>query len=213
MNNFSYQSWSKVRDTELGMAAYMQLYRNSENGCDYHNVRHIVAMYDYLTDTNYPYDEALDWAILFHDIVYDANPDKELRSAKLFFEMNEAYGAVSDKDMLWNIESYILATIDHTIRLTADDSECAIVRADLHGLANQFTAFQNFGSIMSESMELYGIDMVTFAENSEKFMTELLSRVSSNIITDPDHHDFHSDVYDGILYTIKLSQFIQGKLK
>lgn len=213
MNNFSYQSWSKVRDTELGMAAYMQLYRNSENGCDYHNVRHIVAMYDYLTDTKYPYDEALDWAILFHDIVYDANPDKELRSAKLFFEMNEAYGAVSDKDMLWNIESYILATIDHTIRLTADDSECAIVRADLHGLANRFTAFQNFGSIMSESMELYDIDMVTFAENSEKFMTELLSRVSSNIITDPDHHDFHSDVYDGILYTIKLAQFIQGKLK
>jgi hypothetical protein len=62
-------------------------------------------------------------------------------------------------------------------------------------------------------MKLYNIDMVTFAENSEKFMTALLHRVSGNITADPDHRDFYLQAGDGILYTISLSQFVQGKMK
>ena len=102
-------------------------------------------------------------------------------------------------------------THDHVV--TQYPGSSAIVRADLHGLTNRLTSFQNFGKIMSESMKLYSIDMVTFAESSEKFMTALLHRVSGNVKVDPDHRDFYLKVGDGILYTISLAQFIRGKNK
>lgn len=105
----------------------------------------------------------------------------------------------------------IMCTRDHVV--TQYPGSSAIVRADLHGLTNGLTSYQNFGKIMSESMKLYNIDMVTFAESSEKFMGALVWRVANNITTDHDHRDFYSRVCDGILYTISLSQFVQGKLK
>jgi predicted metal-dependent HD superfamily phosphohydrolase len=170
-------------------------------------------MYQYLADTNEPYDEALDWAVLFHDIVYDDQPEKELRSAKMFVEMSGKFGGFDLRPAEQaRVYSLIMRTVDHAVILEVKGSS-AIVRADLHGLTNKLTTYQNFGKIMSESMKLYDIDTVTFAENSEKFMRGLLSRVSANVIIDPDYADFYSSACDGIAYTISLSQFAQGILK
>ena len=205
-------SWSRIQDTQLASEARGRIELNELAGCTYHNLEHVESMYQYLADTNEPYDEALDWAILFHDIVYDDQPEKELRSAKAFLDMADQYpGCTPDiweRDRVYRL---ILHTEQHVV--TSCERASAIVRADLHGLTNQLTAFQNFGKIMLESMKLYNIDMVTFAENSEKFMTPLLYRVSNNTMTDPDHRGFYSDVCDGIAYTISLSQFVQGKHK
>lgn len=202
--------WSQVQETELAHHARMTIYGNKN--LDYHNWDHVESMYRYLADTNEPYDEALDWAVLFHDIVYDEQPEKELRSAKAFLDMADQYtGCTPDIWERGRVYRLILHTVQHVV--TPCERASAIVRADLHGLTNELTCYQNFGKIMSESMKLYNIDMVTFAENSEKFMTALLHRVSGNITTDPNHRDFYLQVGDGILYTISLSQFVQGKLK
>lgn len=200
--------WSQIQETELAHRARLIIYGN--HGLDYHNWDHVVSMYQYLADTNEPYDEALDWAILFHDIVYDNMPEKELRSGKTFVEMAASYEGCNLRPAEQaQVYSLIMRTVNHMVMPEVKGSS-AIVRADLHGLTKRLTAFQNFGKIMAESMKLYDIDMNTFAKNSEKFMTELLYRVNNNVTTDPDHRDFHLRVNDGILYTIRLAQYIQG---
>lgn len=213
MTNWTGLAWSRVQDTPLALEARGLIELNGLFGCTYHNFEHVESMYQYLADTNEPYDEALDWAVLFHDIVYDDQPEKELRSAKMFVEMSGKFGGFDLRPAEQaRIYSLIMRTVDHAVILEVKGSS-AIVRADLHGLTNELTTYQNFGKIMSESMKLYNIDMVTFAENSEKFMAALLHHVSGNITADPDHRDFYLQVGDGILYTISLSQFVQGKLK
>ena len=204
-------SWSRIQDTPLAFEARGRIELNELAGCTYHNLEHVDSMYQYLADSDEPYDEALDWAVLFHDIVYDDQPEKELRSMKLFVKMVENFdGCTPDIWERSKVTNLIMYTRDHVVK---HPSSSAIIRADLHGLTNGLTSYQNFGKIMSESMKLYNIDMVTFAENSEKFMGALVWRVANNITTDHDHRDFYSHVCDGILYTISLSQFVQGKLK
>lgn len=83
--------WSKIQNTELAGEALLLITQNAWNGCEYHNLLHVDEMYEYLEENNEPYDEALDWAILFHDIVYDNQPDKESRSASKFHEMQQKY--------------------------------------------------------------------------------------------------------------------------
>lgn len=199
--------WTRIQDTELAKIARYEIHNNHHLA--YHNWKHVDSMYQYLADTNEPYDECLDWAVLFHDIVYDNQPKKEYRSAVMFSDMKEKYSGC-DLSLLdeGHVAALIIATENHSVTYQGNS---AIIRADLHGLANRLTAFKNFGKIMEESMILYDIDEVEFAENSETFMTALLNRVSRNISTDPEHETFYLEVCEGILMTIKLAQLIQGK--
>jgi len=212
MTNWASISWSRIQDTPLALEARGLIELNGLFGCTYHNFEHVESMYQYLADTNEPYDEALDWAILFHDIVYDDQPEKEYRSMRTFAEMVEKFdGCTPD---IWERDrvcKLIMYTHDHVV--TQYPGSSAIVRADLHGLTNQLTAFQNFGKIMSESMKLYSIDEVTFAKNSENFMQGLMMRVADNMTVDSYHRFFYYQVGDGIMTTIKLAQLLQGMLK
>lgn len=212
MNEIRSAPWSQVQATPLARIARKVIDEDSSH-LAYHNSDHVVSMYEYLDDTNEPYDEALDWAILFHDIVYDEKPEKELRSAKLFIDMISGYDGCNLRPAeQGRVYSLIMRTVDHVVMPEVKGSS-AIVRADLHGLTKTLTAFQNFGKIMKESMSLYDIDEVEFSKNSERFMTALLHRMSGNVSVDPDHTVFYFMVSEGIFTTIKLAQLIQGTLK
>lgn len=200
--------WSRVQDTPLASIARELI---SYNKCEYHNWDHVVSMYQYLADTNEPYDEALDWAVLFHDIVYDEKPEKEHRSVEVFVEFVEMYeGCTPDVWERDRVCKLILCTVDHIA--TQYPKSSAIVRADLHGLTKPLTTIENFVKIMKESVALYGIDEITFAQNSEDFMRGLKLRVARNAVNDPDHGLFYMEVQDGCNATIKLAQIIQGTL-
>lgn len=198
--------WSRIRYTELGRVAFNKIC--SGRGLHYHNILHVQSMYQYLYDANEPYDEALDWAILFHDIVYDKDPDKELRSAVMFSDLKEKYEGCSF-DLLdeGHVASLIMSTEDHIVQYP---SQSPIIRADLHGLSNPVSTFHNFYSIMKESMALYGIDEKTFAVNSEQFMQGLYKRVEKNKSIDKDHVEFYDSVLSGIDRTIELSKIARG---
>jgi predicted metal-dependent HD superfamily phosphohydrolase len=203
-------NWSRVQDTPLAQAARLIIWDNYDNReLAYHNWDHVLAMYKYLALSNEPYDEALDWAVLFHDIVYDEKPEKELRSMQVFADMVERYeGCTPD---IWERDrvcKLIMYTVDHVV--TQYPKSSAIVRADLHGLTKRLTTFENFGKIMKESMALYGIDEIVFVKNTEKFMTDLLFRVCANIQIDPDHEEFYLSVAEGISLTITLARAIKG---
>lgn len=202
--------WSRIQDTSLAEKAEFKLYNNEVAGCRYHNSWHVNAMYDYLDKTNEPYDEVLDWAVLFHDIVYDNQPEKEQRSAEEFVNMLNIYQGCNLEfyDKL-RVISMIHATQDHSCKSPNDS---AIIRADLHALADPVQTFRNYKLILDESMHLYKIDEKTFADNNIKFMGDLYDRVEKNMETDPTHREFYKDVKRGIVSTINLSRILKGDL-
>jgi predicted metal-dependent HD superfamily phosphohydrolase len=201
--------WTRIADTELATEAWKIL-----DSCDleYHNGWHVQSMYEYLHDTNEPYDECLDWAVLFHDIIYDDQPEKELRSAKMFVEMVDKFqGCKLRPSDQARVYSLIMRTVDH-IFMPEIKGSSAIIRADLHALTSPQDTFYNFYSILNESMYLYKIDEVTFANNNINFMEGLFKRVDMNIDLDPTHADFYKDVKRGITSTINLSRILKGEL-
>jgi predicted metal-dependent HD superfamily phosphohydrolase len=202
--------WTRILDTKLGEAAWGIL---GDSQCDYHNGYHVAKMYDYLHKTNEPYNEELDWAVLFHDIVYDDKPGKEIRSSQLFNTMSQKYPGINfDVVSTLNVATIIHATIDHLVHEHSSSGERAIIRADLHALTNPVQVMYNYLSIMEESMWLYKIDEKTFAENSIRFMEDLYERVSQNETVDIDHKVFYSQVKQGIKSTIALSRIVKGDI-
>lgn len=206
--------WSQIQHTDLAKVARSIIYKNSYGrDLKYHNFDHVISMYQYLGSTNEPYDEALDWAILFHDIVYDEKAEKELRSRIVFTDMIGRYeGCTPDIWKLNRVCNLIMCTVDHVVVPELKGSS-AIIRADLHRLTKRLTAFEDFGKIMKESMALYNIDEVEFAKNSEQFMSKLSDRVASNPLRDRGYFNFYEDVVKGITFTIYLSRLMQGKSK
>lgn len=200
-------AWSRIAKHELAEDAWTYLDDNSADGCAYHNNEHVYSMYAYLAKTGETYDEALDWAVLFHDIVYDANPDKELRSAQFWDERASDYeelGHIRDR-----VFFLIMATKEHLVDGT-DPQVSAIVRADLHGLTNTVTTHFNFSKIMRESIALYGITPQDFAVASHDFMRDLYHRVDANKQSDPTHAAFYDLVLRGVSASMVLSNLIVG---
>jgi len=197
--------WSQLIETPVGYYAENIMRRNR---CAYHNWDHILAMFDYLKKNDYPYDIDLDAAILYHDSVYDNQSDKEIRSSELFLDYCEMYPdrfAVIHQN---TAHLLIMDTIEHSIKHGSDEPSRAIIRADLHALADGETTFMNYHKIMNESMQLYGIDRITFAKNNIEFMIGLRERCCKNLVTDRDYETFWEDVIRGIDDTITMSQMI-----
>ena len=201
-------NWSKIQYTELATDAYWLMGENHCSGCHYHNNSHIREMYDYLEETQEPYDEALDWAIMFHDVVYDDKPEKEERSADLFVRMAAKSRGCSLSDVhLDRVYRLILNTRDHIVDTELKGSS-AIIRADLHALADKVSTVNNYAKIMNESLELYNCSVEEFAKANIDFMEGLLNRVARNQMIDPDYSDFYKDIQQGIILTQDLSKAI-----
>lgn len=200
-------NWTQIADTELGRAAWDIL---DSSRCAYHNGWHVADMYKYLEKTNEPYDECLDWAVLFHDIVYDDKPQKEYRSAIMFSDMKAKYSGCDLNPLNeGHVASLIMATEKHYVTYSGWS---AIVRADLHALTSPLDTYYNFQSILSESMYLYKINEVTFANKNIEFMGDLYKRVEMNMDLDSTHREFYKDVKRGIVSTINLSRILKGDL-
>lgn len=204
-------NWSKIQDTELAIEAYILMNENEISGCEYHNNSHIEDMYEHFKNTNVTYDEALDWAVMFHDVVYDNKPEKELRSANLFFEMSKKYrGCKLDVGDIDRVQFLIMETENH--KVTNDVYlKCSsdIIRADLHALTDKVQAVNNFTKIMNESMCLYNCTVEEFATNNIQFMSNLHQRMALNILeVDDDEKQFFYDVQKGIDLTIRLAETI-----
>lgn len=171
--------------------------RYDSNACEYHNWNHILDCYGFLEETGVPYDRSLDYAILYHDSVYDDRPHKEKRSAE-FMRID----GVDDEFA----QELILKTIDHKFEVTDDWRVKAIIAADLSGFQNPVTYINNYLLIMEESCKLYKIPYKEFAENNKKFIYDLYHRSKRNLANDPDRYLFWLNVLEGMKNTQKLSE-------
>lgn len=182
--------WSKLVNTRVGDLA-KSLY--DRNGCQYHNWQHILDCYSYLEHNLVPYNEDLDYAVLYHDIVYDEHPDKEERSA------NALLLAYPDKKLAAEI---VMATKTHSVEKQGNLGRW-MIRADLHQLREPRKALENYVKIMNESLDLYGGDLRKFAKGNQDFMRNLWITIVGNHRLDPD--PFWEEVMMGIQTTLAIS--------
>jgi len=198
--------WTRIADTELFEAARYEMSINANNHkLRYHNIDHVQAMYKHLELSKEPYDEKLDWAVIFHDLVYDDKPHKELRSGIRFLELSLCCsGCTLSYDDKVSVVSMILDTEKH------ENVHNPLVRADLHHLADPLRTFKSFNAIMLESMNLYGITEQQFAENSERFMKGLHARVD-NAFAGNAKPRLWVAILNGIASAARLAQIVQGK--
>jgi len=203
--------WTRIQYTELATEAHILMNENEIKGCEYHNNDHIDEMYQYLEDTGEPYDEALDWAVLFHDAVYDAEPEKESRSARLFVEMCDKFRGFNLRPSEQaKVHGLIMRTRTHEVHPGASEAAKAIIRADLHALTDKTKTIRNFVKIMNESINLYDCSVEEFAENNIKFMEGLKERMMFNIsVVDIDEEYFYDKVINGINLTMNLAKAIK----
>lgn len=201
------QVWSRIdRNDDIAQVALGMIISNELEGCQYHNTEHVASMYQYLYETGEPYDEALDWAILFHDSVYDQYPQKELRSAELFVEATQQYRTL-DQEVIERAWWLIFATEHHKVDPNLQGSS-AIIRADLHQLADTKKVVENFVKIMQESNNLYGVTPEEFARKNKQFMGDMLSTICDNCLV--DDREFFEKIIGGIRLTMRLSGAIIG---
>lgn len=201
--------WSKIQRTEFATEAYVQMNENQIAGCMYHNNDHVYEMYQYLQSIDQPYDEALDWAIMFHDVVYDNKPEKEARSAALFHKLHKKYrGCDLDVQEVDRVQFLILETEKHLVTKESYlKGSSAIIKADLHALTDKVKTVTNFTKIMQESMMLYNCTVEQFASANIDFMIGLYERMQVNMEFEVDKTDqqFYNNVLNGIDLTIYMA--------
>lgn len=202
--------WTRL-ETSFLASVKKQYKKNKTAGCHYHNWEHICSCYKYLADTDVPYDESLDFAVLFHDVVYDHLPEKELRSAELALKMiDKIY-----KNKGFGVKEIIMGTVNHSVTAETNWQTRAMIRADLSALGDPtcIEPIKNFAKIASESLILYqGLTVVKYCENTISFMHGLLDRVMGNIETDPENRVFYRGVADGIVMTMNISETMRQRL-
>jgi predicted metal-dependent HD superfamily phosphohydrolase len=211
-------NWSRVVHTSFGRNAIRHIRDTSvELGLSYHNLAHIIEMYEFLHREGFPYDVDLDLAILFHDYVYDGKLDAEARSfaayacailsgnalETLLSEINTNFTSYAIDDS--RVLRFIMATKDHELD-NHPDFVLPIVAADLHALAIPEKAVKNYHLIKEEAMNL-GLTEVEFNQKSHGFMLGLRTRVYWNRHRSDDDRltTFWGNVMQGIDTTLKLS--------
>lgn len=103
----------------------------------YHDIAHIAAMLRLLEThaPSHPNRVAIDWAILYHDVVYDPRRrDNEAASAAVMADDLAAMGV--DAGLAQRVRELILATLHGEVAGTIDDATALVVDLDLAVLAS-----------------------------------------------------------------------------
>ncbi len=159
------QSWSRILETDLGVAARAAY--TEDPARTYHNWDHVLRLYWHAANTfALDYDPDLDKAILAHDVIYDAKPDKELRSAAWL-------SAQTGQDET-AAKAHIAKTICH---VPSDDNRMVLL--DLADFLHPELGSINLDKIAQESQALYGVTEAQFLTANVGFMTSMYDRIAN----------------------------------
>lgn len=196
-------SWSKLLTSDMG--DYVMSVMDKTPSLKYHNGDHVRRIYQTALSWGVPYDVDLDAAILWHDAVYDSQPEKERRSVDLAQEVARAVPDWFVGTDLGAVGAMIMSTVTHKIGPGVNNW---LIRLDLAELADPEARVINFNNIIAESCELYEIKKHTAAINTSKFMIEFVKTIEKNTTLDKDHAVFWTGVQAGCLHTVELADDI-----
>lgn len=189
-------SWSRLLDTEMGelVTHYMDDPRRK-----YHNINHVRRLYELANTLKIPYYAKLDAAILWHDVVYDEHPDKEVRSAELLKETAQEYPEWFRDFSVTQTNEMILNTITHRYIPQIDPW---LIRLDTYDLSIDPQRYKNFWLLIDEAMELYDISICDAAKGTKDFMRPFFYIMRDNARKDYtfDRWDDIADGCDSVIY-------------
>lgn len=170
--------YSRFIDSEHGLIA-KAFYDINGDKRKYHNWNHVLENDKCLKNIKTDYDINLDFANMWHDAVYDELPNKELRSATMFYNIyssstytpfRQNFGLNIDK-----VHRLITETTDHIYT-----DNYLMVYTDLHAFESDELRKRNRKNLYEENNLFYGIDKETFFNNSISFLQGLSDRVKNN---------------------------------
>ena len=116
-------------------------------------MNHLRDMYATAERLGFEYDEALDLAILTHDVIYDINGDNEKRS--IAWLKTQALDLGLDESLVAQACAHINRTISHEI-----DDDCRIVALDLCSFAaSPIKHTEDTRNVLKEGMVMRGISV------------------------------------------------------
>lgn len=180
----------------------------------YHNWEHILSGYTWAADEDFDMRNShhLKAAWLYHDCVYDNNPEKELRSADKFDVFARGSYWCTD-ERLERVKQLIMYTSHHDLAKIGDDPiGVIIVKMDLHALTDPLQTIENAVKINRESQLLYDCDAQSAAQGSIDFMSDFMPVMENNyaLTNDP----FWSRVHNGCGITQRvMTCIINGYMK
>lgn len=168
--------WSKLEGTEIwkrAEAAY-----GEPEGRFYHSMDHVRRLYEIAEETGLVYTPVLDLAILAHDVIYDAQPRKEQRSANWLIAQNPK--EFTRTEILAGA-ALINTTIYHYPCL-----DNRLILLDLHDLGDPDIALVNRDLIAREADALYGVGREEFLTSNSAFMNGLARRIERGLWCVPE---------------------------
>lgn len=186
-------SWSKLLHTDMGEFVRATM---DDPRLTYHNITHIERLYAKAKEWGLPYNRTLDGAILWHDAVYDADPDKEIRSADLAQQCARDNPQWFEHIDLAEMNAQILSTINHTV---TDDVSPLMLQLDLAELADPVRRRVNFWDLLQEATNLYDVDIPTACAGTAEFIKTMHTVQYNNSLhhTQAAHGEFWTDVCQG----------------
>lgn len=167
--------WSRLQGTPIwakAEAAYA-----APDGRHYHNMGHVLRLYEVAEQAGVRYDRALDLAILAHDAVYDDKPEKERRSADWLLENADAEEHLG---VLAAAERLVMSTADH-----APGADNRLVLLDLHDLGDRVVSLENRELVAAEFGALMGVGREDFLPGNARYMLGMAARIEDGLSRAP----------------------------
>lgn len=185
--------WSRLIDTEMG--EFVLDYMDSNSALKYHNSEHIRRLYAWAQEWGLEYDPVLDAAILWHDSIYDDQPDKEIRSAVFMAQkMIENPHWLTDTGLpgynIGEVQDLIRTTIDHRV---SNIHSSLLIKLDLADLTLSDVSRDNFWKLIQEGQKLYGVTAPQAAQNTITFLSNFLTTINANCLDQTFHNEFPGD--------------------
>lgn len=182
---------------------FLKDYYSYDKRRTFHNWEHVERVYTWCNKLELSYDLSLDLAIAFHDVIYDENKDKELRSIDMMKDIIRNYEISNlEQENIDKAEFLIKTTISHT---PCEDNR--LILCDLGDISVQFFREINFKKIIRESVALYGKERDTTLLANINFIKGIRNNLEDNIENWPsDERPVFFSILAGISEHIKLAQ-------
>lgn len=158
--------WTRLEGTKLWDKAKQEYGKDPRR--TFHKFSHVLRLYHHAAHTySLPYDPVLDKAILAHNVVYDAKPNKALRSAD-WLSLHDP----RPSDDAW---IHVMRTAIHTPGV-----DNRIVLLDLADLGDPDRIRSDRDLLCKEVCAITGCSETSFARSNMAFLTRLQHNISES---------------------------------
>jgi len=162
------RTWDALLETPLADKAQAQM--DSQPGLLFHVWDHPKNLVWHAKHTfEFPFDLALGKAVVAHDVIYDALPNKELRSAQWLLA-NDTQGPTTYKAF-----EHIMKTADHRV---TDDNRMVLL--DLANFMFPKATHEDFYKVFMESVNLYKVSPAVVIDAASEHLSKMHDNYADN---------------------------------